>query len=701
MPETIGTAYVQIEPSFEGVSSKINKEMGDAGTQSGKTFGAGFATFGKVAAGAVVAAGAGITKLATDAVKAYSNFEQLEGGIETLFGDAAPKVMANAESAFMTAGQSMNDYMETSIQSAAALINSLDGDTSAAADMMDMSITDMADNVNKMGTTMEAVQNAYRGFSRGNFSMLDNLALGFAGTKEGMQELLDKATELSGVEYDIDSYADIVEAIHVVQTDMGITGTTAKEAAETISGSMASLEAAWTNVITGIADENADFEGQIDSFVDTASTFADNLLPRIEVAIGGISQLISKLAPKIISELPGLFQKIAPEFLSAIVSLITSLVEQAPALVDSLLSVVTMALNELNNSLPSLIPIVISAILQIIDSILGYLPEITSGLLTLITSVADSLLSDGLPLILAVLPEIISQIVFFITDSTAQLISATALIIQSIAEALPLLINTLIPVIPELVLSIIEALIKCGPQLGAAFIELLSVLFAILPEIQGKIWAEIPKVGMEIIKVFKSKIPDLKEAALDAMTKFVEAMAGSRVFAKISSTFREIWSGIKNNLKIMVDGAKTWGQDMINNFINGIKDKISSVVDAVSDIANTVKDYLGFSEPKKGPLSNFHTYAPDMMDLFAKGITDNEDMLKATVTEAFDFQGSIESGYATPQDDGSYQETVLSLLQTIANNAGVQIDVNSEGLFNLVRSKNNEYSKRTGRSAFA
>ena len=170
-------------------------------------------------------------EIGKQAVEAYANYEQLAGGVETLFGDSAQKVLNDANQAFKTAGMSMNEYMETSIQSAASLISSLGGDQAKAAEMMNMSITDMADNVNKMGTTMEGVQNAYRGFSRGNFTMLDNLALGFSGTKEGMQELLDKAREISGFKYDISSYADIVEAIHVVQTEMGITGTTAREAA--------------------------------------------------------------------------------------------------------------------------------------------------------------------------------------------------------------------------------------------------------------------------------------------------------------------------------------------------------------------------------------------------------------------------------------------------------------------------------------
>ena len=224
MSTELAKAYVQIVPTAKGIKGSLENMLGGeadvAGTKAGKSFaskfGSAMGTVGKLAGAGIAAAATGVAALGKQAVSAYADFEQLSGGIETLFGDSANYVMKRAQLAYRTAGMSANEYMETSIDSAAALINSLGGDQAKAAVLMNMSITDMADNVNKMGTTMEAVQNAYRGFSRGNFTMLDNLALGFAGTKEGMQELLDKAQELSGVEYDIGSYADIVNAIHVV-----------------------------------------------------------------------------------------------------------------------------------------------------------------------------------------------------------------------------------------------------------------------------------------------------------------------------------------------------------------------------------------------------------------------------------------------------------------------------------------------------
>ena len=202
MANTIGEAYLQIRPSMEGVKGELESAMSDAGASGSASYGSAFNKGIKAMAGAsavlVGSSIAGTAAITKSAVDAYADYEQLSGGVETLFGDSFQTVMQNADKAFATAGMNANDYMETAIQSGAAMISSLDGDTARASELMDMSITDMADNVNKMGTSMEAVQNAYRGFSRGNFTMLDNLALGFAGTKEGMQELIDKAVSFQG-----------------------------------------------------------------------------------------------------------------------------------------------------------------------------------------------------------------------------------------------------------------------------------------------------------------------------------------------------------------------------------------------------------------------------------------------------------------------------------------------------------------------
>lgn len=363
---TIAKAYVQILPSAQGIKGNLEKELGGGGADIGKgiaeKIGGGLKTGLGVAAKAsvagIAAAGAAAVTLGKQALDAYADFEQLSGGVETLFGDSAQQVMENASEAFETAGMSANEYMETSIQSAAALINSLGGDQAKAAELMDMSITDMADNVNKMGTSMQSVQDAYRGFSRGNFTMLDNLALGFAGTKEGMQKLLDAAEQISGVKYDINSYSDIVEAIHTVQTEMGITGTTAEEAMKTISGSVNATKSAWKNLLTGIADENADLEGLVNNFVDSAATAAENILPRVQTIMGGLGKLISVGAKKILPIVVDMIVQNLPQISGAgvqlITSLITGLIQAIPQLIAAIPQIFTAIVQAFKSNLPAM-----------------------------------------------------------------------------------------------------------------------------------------------------------------------------------------------------------------------------------------------------------------------------------------------------------------------------------------------------------
>lgn len=328
-------------------SSEYERGLSKAASMAqniGSKIGGAVSTIAKISTAAVGAAATGIGAVVKQSVAAYGEYEQLVGGVETLFGDAAGKVLADSERAFTEAGMSMNQYMETSIQSAASLINSLGGDQAKAAELMNVSIKDMADNVNKMGTSMEAVQFAYRGFSRGNFTMLDNLALGFAGTKQGMQDLLKKANEINKAhgkmsDYAIDSYADIVEAIHVVQEEMGITGTTAAEAADTIQGSAASVKAAWQNLVTGLGNKNADLKKLSKNLVDAVGTTAKNLIPVIRQSLDGIGAALQELAPVLTDALGDLITDVAPDLVKSAISLVKTigktLVDNADNIIDA------------------------------------------------------------------------------------------------------------------------------------------------------------------------------------------------------------------------------------------------------------------------------------------------------------------------------------------------------------------------------
>ena len=354
---------------FDG-TLKFNTTIDQTGFKSGiksigDIAGKGLSAIGGIGAGAVkamagaVAAGSTATAaLGKQALDAYADFEQLAGGVETLFGDAAQTVMDNAAKAFETAGMSANAYMETAISSAAAMVNSLGGDTKKAAELTDMAIQDMSDNINKMGSSAESVQNAYAGFAKGNFTMLDNLKLGYGGTKTEMERLLAAAQELTGVEYDIEKYSDIVQAIHAIQDNMDVTGTTAQEAATTISGSTAMMKASWDNLLVGIADDQQDFDRLADEFVQSVETAAGNILPRVEVIGDGLVKLIGTLGDDAVRLLVDALTR-APELVGVGVQLIGTLLggltDNLPALLRAGKDILLVLANGIINSTPDIL----------------------------------------------------------------------------------------------------------------------------------------------------------------------------------------------------------------------------------------------------------------------------------------------------------------------------------------------------------
>ena len=319
-----------------GVDDQASGKLSDLSSKLGN----GLKTAAKIGTAAVGAAAAGITALTKSAVDNYAEYEQLVGGVETLFKNSADTVVGYAENAYKTAGLSANEYMSTVTSFSASLLQSLGGDTEAAAKYADTAVTDMADNANKLGTSIDMLQNAYSGFAKQNFTMLDNLKLGYGGTKEEMQRLLEHAETLPdalGKDFDISNYADIVEAIHLVQEEMGIAGATALEAGTTIEGSVNSMKGAWANLVTGLGDANADIDVLLDNFLDSVETMGKNLFPVVKRILAGLFTtleergpdmiaegvlLLGKLAVGLITGTPDLIRKI-PEIIKKIVSAFT------------------------------------------------------------------------------------------------------------------------------------------------------------------------------------------------------------------------------------------------------------------------------------------------------------------------------------------------------------------------------------------
>lgn len=389
--------------SASGLTGLFGK-VGSAASTVGKGI---FTVVTNVAAVSVAATSAGeaaVSALTTLAVNSYAAYEQLVGGVETLYKDSAAKVQQYAADAYKTSGMTANEYMTTATSYAAALVSSLGGDTERAAELSNMAVSDMADNWNKFGSSADSVQDAYNGFAKGQFQLLDNLKLGYGGTKEEMERLLDDANKLNAAQgkytdYSIDSFSDIILAIHDIQTEYDITGTTAKEASTTISGSLSATKAAWANLVTGVADDNANFGQLISNFVDSATTAASNIIPRVEVALNGAAKLIESLVPPIMAELPSLIETVLPQLAQSAVNIVQTLVTEISAnaaqLIDSAIQIITVLGNGIYQMLPTVAQSALQIVLTLVSKLNENLPQMldTAGqmLIAFVTGVSEHL----------------------------------------------------------------------------------------------------------------------------------------------------------------------------------------------------------------------------------------------------------------------------------------------------------------------
>lgn len=362
----------------------------------------------KIASAVVGAASTGVGFLVKAAVAEFANYEQLVGGVETLFKESADVVQRYADNAYKTAGLSANDYMETVTSFSASLLQSLGGDTAEAADKANLAITDMSDNANKMGTDMSLIQNAYRGFAKANFTMLDNLALGYGGTKEEMQRLLDDANALNraqgkNTDYAIESFADIVDAIHDVQTQLGITGTTAKEAATTIQGSVNAAKGAWHNLLIGVADDNQDFDKLVDNFVESVDTAADNILPRVEKSLDGILKLVNKagktILPRVIAEISAKLPDLIDTGAEIVLALGEGIVDNLDGILGAAEKVITRVVPKMAKGFAAAVPKIAQSCGKIIKELDGVAEMVGGIILTFKSLVSGNWIGAGIGLI--------------------------------------------------------------------------------------------------------------------------------------------------------------------------------------------------------------------------------------------------------------------------------------------------------------
>lgn len=514
------------------------KESGDEAESSGGKFeklGSVLKGVGAAMGAVALAAGAAAVKLGKEVISAYADFEQLVGGVDTLFGDASQTVQNYAANAFKTAGLSANEYMETVTGFSASLIQSLGGDTAKAAEVADMAITDMADNANKMGTDLSAIQTAYQGFAKQNYTMLDNLKLGYGGTKSEMERLLADAEKISGIKYDLSSFLDLTEAIHVIQTEMGITGTTAKEATETISGSMAGMQSAIDNLMAGLGNADADIEMLIGNVVEAFGHVVDNVVPVIEnivkalpPALDGILRAIGDLLPTLLSTVVDLFTQVLETLLSllpelipaavdAVLTIVGALIDNLPLLIDAAVQLITALVMGLGSALPELIPAAVEAIITIVQGLLDSMDQILEAAFAIIQGLAEGLL-NALPELIDALPEIIMTIIDFITDNLPLIIKMGIELTVQLAFGLIKAIPQLVARLPEIVAAIVTGL---GKAVGA--------VFEIGKNIVTGLWEGIKSLGSWIA----DKVSGFFSGIVDGAKSLLGIHSPSTVFAGI------------------------------------------------------------------------------------------------------------------------------------------------------------------------
>ncbi|MDD6948278.1 MAG: hypothetical protein PUI75_04490 [Subdoligranulum sp.] len=590
---TVASAYVQIVPSAQGIKGSITSALGGEADSAGSKLGSMLSTGIKAAVAAGVA---GLGAIVGGALTEGGALQQSIGGVETLFGDSASRVISAAENAYRTAGVSANSYMEQVTSFSATLLQGLGGDTEAAAGYADKAIVQMADNANKMGTSMESIQYAYQGFAKDNYTMLDNLKLGYGGTQSEMARLINDSGVLGdSVKVTAETVKDvpfssIIDAIQVIQDNLGITGTTAKEAATTLTGSFASVKAALSNVLAGLA-LGQDLGPALNGLASTLATFlTGNLIPAIYNILSALPSalvtFITALGPQLASGLSTIVPQIMTTGAQMLQSLSAGLVQGIP--------------NFLAQALPLL--------LQFTTSLRANFSNIVDAGIDLLLNLVQGI-ANGLPSLIEYVPTIVSNIAGLINDNAPKILQAGIQVIFTLVQGLINAIPTIIANIPQIISAIADTITAFN-------------------------WLNL---GATVIKTLGNGLL---------------SMAGS-----LKGFTQSTFSGALDYLKSLPGQALQWGKDLIGGFIDGIIGNVGNLINSVKNVAATIASYLHFSRPDVGPLRDYETWMPDMLSGMAQSIrsniyriTDAMDFLGGSMRQTLPLDADGQAARALQQD---------------------------------------------------
>lgn len=582
----------------------------------------------KAVGSAISSIGSAFFNVGKQAVQSYAQYEQLVGGVDTLFGDASKKVQEYANNAYKTSGMSANQYMETVTSFSASLISSLDGDTEKASEVANRAIIDMSDNANKMGTDISMIQNAYQGFAKQNYTMLDNLKLGYGGTKTEMERLIADASKMTDVQEKLGititegdmSFANIANAISVVQKNMGIMGSTALEADGTISGSTGSMKASWQNLVTGIADDNANFEVLVDNFVtsivgkDGEGGFITNMLPRIQTALNGIVKMVVSLTDTLLPQIVVIGTDL-------ITNLVASINDNLPALLSSAEIILNTLINGIFSLLPTLIPVAISLIETLVSSILENLPMILEAGIQMLVALAQGIafmLPDLIPLAINAVLNLVETLL----DNIDLIIDAGMMLIMSLADGLLIALPSLIDKIPVIIDKSIMALTNNAPKLIEMGIELTVKLATGLIKAIPQLIAKIPQIISSLVSGFtkyKSKLGEVGTNLIKGLWNGIED-AGAWLRDKISGFFGGVVDSIKDFFGIH-SPSTLFKNEIGKNLALGVGEGFSdTMADVTADMQGAIPTEFDTSVNMSGTSSPYSFNMENIINAFEKAL---------------------------------------------------------------------------------
>lgn len=634
MRTQLNQSETQINKTTKAIDD-LGKETEDSGKKANEASNGGFTVFkgilADLSARAIVGVinglkelGSGLINLGKQAVANFSKFEQLEGGVKKIFGDDFQAVIDKANNGFASAGMSANDYMNTVTSFSASLISGLNGDTAKAAQIADMAIKDMSDNANTFGTDMESIQNAYQGFAKDNFTMLDNLKLGYGGTQAEMARLINESGVLGdSMEVTAETVKDVpfdqmILAINKTQERMGIMGTTAKEASTTIEGSTNAMKASWQNLLTGMAS-GGDLTPLINNFVDSVMTLSHNLIPVIQNVIKGMGQLASgllkEIVPKLVQEVPPLITHTLPILIDAVTTAINAIIEVFPKIIDACSDLIPKILAALLQMLPKLVDVGIKGILSLING-----------------------LNNAMPQLIAMIPEIIVNIVNTLIKNLPEIIKTGIELLVGIIEGLTKAIPQLIDMLPTIITTIVETLLNNLPMLVNCAIQLMVALINGLIQSLPKLATMTPRIIVTIVNTLIQNLPQILTMGVKILTSLIEGIGKN--FGNLATKAKEIGQTVIDKVKEFPGKMLESGKDLVKGLWEGItgslkwlKDKIKGWVGNVMDF---IKKLFGISSPSK-------LFRDEIGENLALGI--GEGFTKEMNSVAKDMQNAIPTSF--------------------------------------------------------